>query len=316
MGRWIGTVVLALVFTACPSQDEGTTEPSVGGQWEPGAGQEALEDGEEAALQVSPGLPVQSPAGTSGLARVPATPRSTGAAVQMKELERHPGSTPALPHGEAKWEFRDPEFAGTPGVSPAVGPANAPVKAFVFSDFQCPVCKRVVEPLKAVVREFPQTLQVIFVHNALTSHARAEGAARAAIAAHRQGRFWEYHDHLFKNQSGLSERQLVGYASQLGLDVERFEADMRAPSVQEQVNYERALSESLGVRGTPGFFINGQKMVGWASYSGFRGMVKRALKRANGLAADGGEATGLARRATREQGEDGAMFAARVWGVK
>jgi len=197
-----------------------------------------------------------------------------------------------------------------------VGPASAPVKAFVFSDFQCPVCKRVVEPLKAVVREFPQTLQVIFVHNALTSHALAEGAAKAAIAAHRQGRFWEYHDHLFKSQSGLSERQLVGYASQLGLDMTRFESDMRSSSVQEQVNYERGLAEALGVRGTPGFFINGQKMVGWASYSGFRGLVQRALKRANALAGDGGDAADLARRATREQGEDGAMFAARVWGLK
>jgi protein-disulfide isomerase len=233
----------------------------------------------------------------------------------MKELEGKPGATPALPMTQVKPGPKHASLEGTPGLHPGAGSDSAPVKVFVFSDFQCPVCKRVVEPMKSIARTMPDDVQIIFVHNALEMHPNAEKAALAGVAAFRQGKFWELHDKLFQNQRALHEQDLLLYAEELGLDMKKYAADVADPAALEQVRYERALAAALGVRGTPGFFVNGQKMVGWGSFSGFEMMVKRALTKARSVAA-GTPPEQVAIEATKAQGEDGKKFAELVWGAK
>jgi protein-disulfide isomerase len=233
---------------------------------------------------------------------------------KMKELERNPGATGALKQVSTRALKKHKSLAGVPGLMPASGPDSAKVKVFIFSDFQCPVCRRVVEPVKLVARAHPKDVQIVFVQNALVMHPNAERAALAALAATRQNRFWEFHDRLFQDQSKLSDSDLLSHAQAIGLNITRFKKDMAAAATLAQVQYERNLSTALGVRGTPGFFINGRKMVGWGSYSGFNSLVKRALKKAEGVSAKG--RGGAAAAATKSTGDDGKKFAELVWGLR
>lgn len=233
---------------------------------------------------------------------------------QLKDLERNPGGSPALKQRSIKALKAHASLEGTPGWSPASGPDNASVKVYVFSDFQCPVCRRVVEPMKFVAREYPADVQVIFIQNALKMHSNAENAAAASMAAGRQNKFWEYHDLLFKDQRKLSEFDLLEHARSLKLNMKRFKRDMASKATRAQIDYERNLSKELGVRGTPGFFINGRRMVGWGSTHGFKSMVERALREAKGVKVPAGVPRVVA--ATRAKGDDGKKFAELVWGVK
>lgn len=229
-------------------------------------------------------------------------------------LERLPGHTEALESAAVAPGPPAPGIAGKPGASPAFGPNDAAVKVYVFSDFQCPVCSRTVEPIKHLVRTHDD-VQVIFKNNALSSHSRAAAAAAAALAAARQGKFWAYHDLLFANQRALGESDLVGYARELRLDLERFRRDMSDPGLVAQVDYETGLAQELGLRGTPSFVVNGDSFTGWGSYASLEGRVARELVRARELAREGVDAANLAERATLAAGESGQEFARLMWGL-
>lgn len=244
--------------------------------------------------------------------RAPAAASKTLA--QMKELERTPGATPPPPTVKVAPGPKHASLEGTPGPSPAFGPDTAKVKVFIYSDFQCPVCRRVVEPIKAAARELGDSVQIVFKHNALTMHPRAEAAARASIAAFRQGKFWEFHDLLFQDQRALGDQDFVRHAQTLGLNLGQFERDIADPKVAAQVAYERATATAMAARGTPGFFINGKKQVGWGSYGSFKSMITRAAKSADLLARQGIPAAKIAEKATRDSGEDGAKLADLLWG--
>ncbi|TFH22739.1 MAG: hypothetical protein E4H03_07785 [Myxococcales bacterium] len=230
------------------------------------------------------------------------------------ELEKNPGYTEPLASASVTPGPPVPGIAGKPGVSPASGPDDAAVKVYVFTDFQCPVCSRTVEPVKQVVRDHAD-VQVIFKNNALASHSAAAAAAAAALAAARQGKFWAYHDLLFANQRALSEPDLLAYAQQLALDLDRFQRDMNDPEIKAQVEYETGLAEEIGLSGTPGFVINGESSVGWGSYGSLENRVERALENARALQAEGVDAKSLAEQATLAAGEQGRTFARLMWGV-
>src|SRR5512147_779268 len=105
---------------------------------------------------------------------------------------------------------------------PALGPAPAKVLVVVFSDFQCPVCRRSADATAQIADEFPEEVRTEFWQHALPMHPNAANAAAASLAAQRQGKFWEYHDVLFRNQNALDPASLERYAEDLGLDVARF----------------------------------------------------------------------------------------------
>jgi protein-disulfide isomerase len=94
-------------------------------------------------------------------------------------------------------------------------------------------------------------------------HPHAQRAAEAAEAAAAQGRFWEMHDHLFSHQRDLEEDDLIGYAADLGLDVDRFAADLRSGRFASVIAEDRADGEAAGVKSTPAFFIDGRRYTGF-----------------------------------------------------
>jgi protein-disulfide isomerase len=145
------------------------------------------------------------------------------------------------------------------GDAPVRGSPMAPVTIVEFSDFECPYCGEAHPLLKHILREHEGQVRLVFMHYPLDAHPHAAPAARAAIAAGNQGRFWEMHDLLFDNQSALENEDLIGYASELGLDMVRFEEDFRAASTQAKVEASRELGQELGVQGTPTIFVNGRR---------------------------------------------------------
>lgn len=166
---------------------------------------------------------------------------------------------------------------------PVLGAATAPVTLVISSDFQCPVCRRVVKPIEGLAREMGDRVRIEFRHHALESHPRAEPAAIASMAAHKQGKFWEFHNLLFQNPGKLSDGDFEQYAQTLGLDMEQFRKDLTNEAIIAQIRTEGKAADMLDARGTPAFFVNGKPQVGWGSYFGIKGMVQRELDAAKKL---------------------------------
>jgi protein-disulfide isomerase len=171
--------------------------------------------------------------------------------------------------------------------SPYLGPKEALVVVNVFSDFQCPVCRRSADPIKQLVLDFPGKVKVVFRNNALEMHGRSRPAALAAMAAGKQGRFWEYHDRLFANAGALDDASLRQTAQELGLDLAQWEKDLADPRNSDRLKEEAGWAAKLGARGTPGFFVNGIRNVGWGSYQGLKSSVTREIAASERLEASG-----------------------------
>lgn len=142
---------------------------------------------------------------------------------------------------------------------PSRGAPMARVTIAIFSDFECPYCGRAHPVLEEVLRELEGDVRVVFFHYPLPAHPHAAAAARAAVAAERQGRFWEMHDVLFDHQLQLTDADLERYATEIGLDLERFHADLASPEVAARVEADRAAGREVEIEGTPTLFINGRR---------------------------------------------------------
>jgi protein-disulfide isomerase len=161
---------------------------------------------------------------------------------------------------------------------PAKGPDNARVTIVEFSDFQCPFCSKAVAEANEIVREFPKDVRLVFKQFPLDSHAQAEFGAEAALAAQAQGKFWEMHDLLYKGFPDLSRRTVMNYARQLGLDMNRFTADVDSHKFAARVHAEEQEGEVAGVGGTPTFFINGKKYNGVFDVASVAPLIKKEMK--------------------------------------
>ncbi|MBW2526511.1 MAG: thioredoxin domain-containing protein [Deltaproteobacteria bacterium] len=146
------------------------------------------------------------------------------------------------------------------GDSATVGPADAPVTIVEFSDFECPSCRRMSLVLEEILALFPKKVRLVYKHYPISYHPYAEVAARAAVAAQKQGKFWPMHKACFANPDRLTDSDLRGYATAIGLDLEQFDRDFAAEHVRRQVERERKQGDGLGVRGTPTLFINGREV--------------------------------------------------------
>lgn len=161
---------------------------------------------------------------------------------------------------------------------PAKGPENARVTIVEFSDFQCPFCSKAVAEAYAVVREFPKDVRLVFKQFPLDSHADAEFGAEASLAAQAQGKFWEMHDRMYAGFPDLSRRTVMKYAKEIGLDMNRFTADVDSHKFKARVRFEEQEGEVAGVGGTPTFFINGKKYNGVFDVASVVPIIRKELK--------------------------------------
>jgi protein-disulfide isomerase len=168
-----------------------------------------------------------------------------------EELKKYAGEPPPL--------LEKPVKLSTDG-NPARGPANAKVTIVEFSDFQCPYCAIATVEVAQLLKEYPKDVRVVFKQFPLDIHSQAALAAEASLAAHAQGKFWELHDKMYADYRQISRVRILAWAKEIGLDLNRFLADLDGHKYAARVTAEERQGEAAGVEGTPTFFINGKKL--------------------------------------------------------
>lgn len=173
---------------------------------------------------------------------------------------------------------------------PARGPADAPVTLVVFSDFECPFCKRGAETLTRLMEAYPKDIRVVWKDLPLPMHEHAEPAAELARVARAQGgdaAFWSAHDLLYAAQPKLDDRALRAIADKLGLKWSDVRAAVRGARFGVVIRADVALSDRTDVQVTPTTFVNGRMVRGAQSYDSVRAVVDAELDKARALLAGG-----------------------------
>ncbi len=160
----------------------------------------------------------------------------------------------------------------------AAGPDDAPLTLVEYGDYQCPYCGAAYPVVKRLQKTLGKKLRFVFRNFPLTqAHPYALIAAEAAEAASLQGKFWEMHDLLFEEQALLKPETIPIWAKRIGLNLEKFEDDIKQGVVEKRIQEDRRSGIRSGVNGTPTFFINGTRYDGSPDYDSLLAALKSAL---------------------------------------
>lgn len=180
-----------------------------------------------------------------------------------------------------------------PADVPRRGPKNAPVEVVVFEDFQCPFCKKLSGNVEILMEELPGEVKLAFMHFPMHQacnetelkknlHNFACNAARAAVCAQEQGKFWEMHDTLFRNNNRLRNGNLSSYAREIGLDVKAWADCVRDDRSLARVKADSKIGGDAGVTGTPALFVNGRRLIGAQPVASLKAAVKAVQEQKEG----------------------------------
>jgi protein-disulfide isomerase len=167
----------------------------------------------------------------------------------------------------------------TPDGRPYRGAELAKLTIYEYSDFQCPFCDRARQNVDEVLRHYPSSVRLEYRYFPLASHPRGYASALAGACAEEQGKFWMMHDLMFDNQEALEDADLEKYASQSGMDAGAFKKCLSSAAAAKIVSVDKAQGESLGVQGTPTFFIGESVVVGAQPVSKFKSAIDAELAR-------------------------------------
>lgn len=148
------------------------------------------------------------------------------------------------------------------GDSPTLGKKKAKYHLVIFTDFECPYCKRGDDTVQALKDQYGDDLFIVQKNYPLAFHKNAKPAAKAALAAHEQGKFFEYSDRLFQNQKKLGDDLYLQIAKELGLKIDKFKKDMESDKVKAQLKEDIQDATAVKVSSTPNFLLNGVKIAG------------------------------------------------------
>ena len=144
--------------------------------------------------------------------------------------------------------------------SPSIGSPKAKIVIVEFSEFQCPYCARISPYLDSITRANPDKIRLVYKNFPLSFHASAPAAAASAIAAHKQGKFWEYRWALAPNFQSLNDSTFIEAAKKVGLNIEQFKKDMVLDADKQAIiDRDMKLGMEVGVQGTPNFYVNGKR---------------------------------------------------------
>jgi protein-disulfide isomerase len=165
------------------------------------------------------------------------------------------------------------------GDDPEKGPKDAPITLVEYSDYQCPFCGRARNTIKQVMSSYDGKIRYIFKPFPLSFHKDAPQAHEASLCAGEQKKFWEYNDRLFQSQKALKPAELKKYAVELKLDVKSFNACLDSRKYKSKVESSISEGASVGVSGTPAFFINGIHLSGTRPFSAFKTVIDQELNK-------------------------------------
>lgn len=149
------------------------------------------------------------------------------------------------------------------GTSPIKGAKDQKLLLIEFADFQCPYCAQAHKILKQFMERNQDKVTLVYKHYPLTAiHPEAIAAAKAAFAAQKQGKFWQYHDALFEQQAELGEKLYIEIAQKLQLDLAQFNQQRNSKEFVNVLDQDLQMAEMLGIQGTPFFFMNGETVSG------------------------------------------------------
>lgn len=189
------------------------------------------------------------------------------------------------------------------GSGPIRGPKLAPVTIVVFSDFECPFCKRAEETLATIRQTYADKVRIVWRDLPLPRHLRAEPAAELARAARAQRGdegFWTAHDLLFAAQPGFEDADLERIAKEAKLDVKKAMSSVRAKAYKQAIDDDGEVADDFEANGTPHFFINGRRLAGAKSFDTFKPIVDEEIKRADSLLMSGVAMTDLYEALTKD----------------
>jgi protein-disulfide isomerase len=168
------------------------------------------------------------------------------------------------------------------------GKNDALVTLVVFSEFQCPFCKRIEPAMKQISDTYGDKVRFVFKHNPLPFHKDAFPASEAAMCAKEQGKFWEMHDKLFENQRDLGAEALAKYAGEVGVDAGKWKSCMDGHKYKNYIEESVELAGKVTARGTPNTFVNGRKLTGAKPFEEFKTVIDEELAKAEALVKDKG----------------------------
>ncbi len=160
---------------------------------------------------------------------------------------------------------------------PFLGPADAPVTIVEFSDYQCPYCSRAEPVVKQVLEKYKGKVKFVYRDYPLSFHPFAAKASEASQCANDQGKFWEFHDALYADQSKLSVPDMEATAGRLGLNAEKFKSCLDSGKHAAEVKKDMDDATKAGVNSTPSFFINGVAVVGAQGPEAFSDIIDQEL---------------------------------------
>jgi len=144
--------------------------------------------------------------------------------------------------------------------SPSLGSTNAKIVIVEFSEFQCPYCARITPYLDSLTKANPDKIRLVYKNFPLSFHKDAPAAAAAAMAAQKQGKFWEYRWELASNFQSLNDSTFIEVAKKVGLNVDQFKKEMVLDAEKQAIiDRDMKLGTEVGVQGTPNFYVNGKR---------------------------------------------------------
>ena len=193
------------------------------------------------------------------------------------------GMTAPAPQPQQQQQAPPPPQARNvdPGDGPAMGGKKPKVTIVEWSDFQCPFCSRVEPTLKQITDTYKDDVRIVWRNEPLSFHPNALPAAKAAMAAARQGKFWQMHDLMFAHQQDLSDAKYEEWAKQIGVDVARWKKDKESPEIAAQIQKDASYGQSVGADGTPSFFVNGRFISGAMPFDSFKTVIDEQIKKAD-----------------------------------
>ncbi|AKV02645.1 Periplasmic thiol:disulfide interchange protein DsbA [Labilithrix luteola] len=209
------------------------------------------------------------------------TPKDQVYVAMSKENFKAPAPKPAAAEPEEK-EDTTTVWKVPVGNAPFQGKADAPITIVEFSDFQCPFCKRVEPSLEKIRETYGDKVRIVWKHEPLPFHPRAEPAAELAVEARIQKGdkgFWEAHKRLFESQPKLEDADLEKIAADMGLDVAKVKTAIADKKHKALIDADNALGQSVQANGTPHFFVNGRRIVGAQPFDKFKAIIDEELKK-------------------------------------